>query len=69
MIKTFTQDDVLRYLYNETNKSENREIEQALKEDYELRTFYEETKQILGWVNSAMLEPSERVIANVLKLA
>jgi hypothetical protein len=69
MITTFTQDDVLRYVYKETTKEESREIENALKHDKELRSFYDESVQTIGLVNMAMIEPSDSVIDKILKMA
>jgi hypothetical protein len=69
MITTFTQDDVLRYVYKETTKEESKDIEIALKHDKELRAFYDESLHTIGLVNMAMLEPSNLVIEKILKMA
>lgn len=40
MIQTFTQDDIIRYVYAETTSSENQQIEESLAEDADLLEFY-----------------------------
>ena len=42
MIKTFTQTDLIRYLYHETTEKERKEIDNALICDSELRALYNE---------------------------
>ena len=42
MIRTFTQDDVIRYVYHETSEEESQEIEKAMLCDAELQTMYKE---------------------------
>ena len=45
MIKTTTQHDVLRYVYNETSKEENPEIEQQIIcDDEKSQAFFEFTE-------------------------
>ena len=69
MIKTFTQDDVIRYVYHETSELETQEIEQALLCDAKLQEVY---KQIVGVVNQLdlkMKEPSQIAINNILRYA
>lgn len=51
MIKTFTQNDLIRYIYHETSKQESVEIQQALLCDEQL---HEEHKQLSSMV--AMLD-------------
>ena len=42
MYKQFTQEDLIRYSYNETSLTESKAIEQALEENWELKEQYEE---------------------------
>ena len=62
MIKTFTQTDLMRYLYQETTEEESREIDRALLCDGELKALYNELcDMILGGLarsqNGAAAEP------------
>lgn len=68
MIKTFTHNDVVRYVYNETTKKETAEIAIALQHDEELRSFYNECKQTINLVEMVMLEPSNSVLEKIYKL-
>lgn len=66
MIKTFTQDDVIRYIYKETSEQENEAIAQALLTDEMLMDDYKQLSASVETLNSAMLEPSEKAINNIL---
>jgi hypothetical protein len=66
MIKTFTQTDLIRYLYHETTEEESREIEAALLCDATLRSQYLELQGVLSDLDAAQLEPSNEVVANIL---
>jgi anti-sigma factor RsiW len=48
MTKTFTQNDLIRYIYNETSPKESVEIQQALLCNDKL---HEEHKQLSSMVN------------------
>jgi anti-sigma factor RsiW len=56
MTKTFTQNDLIRYIYNETSQEESLEIQKALLFDDAL---HEEHKQLRATVNllDELLEP------------
>ncbi len=66
MIRTFTQDDLIRYVYHETTEAESKEIEQAMLFDAELEARYNEINGIKKRLDSAEQTPSDRVIANIL---
>lgn len=66
MIKTFTHDDVIRYLYHETSTEESEAIAQALLTDEMLMDEYKQLSAIIESMNSTMLEPSEKSVANIL---
>ncbi len=66
MIKTTTQHDVLRYVYNETSKKENSEIEQQIIcDDEKSQAFFEftDTKRKL---EETFFEPSKKSIDAIL---
>ncbi len=66
MIRTFTQDDLIRYVYQETTEVENKEIEQAMLFDTELEAQYKEISGIKNRLDTVVQSPSNRVIANIL---
>jgi cell shape-determining protein MreC len=67
MIKTFTQDDILRYVYDETDAEESELIRQTLQYDEELQSFYTQLRKLKTDLNKAVLEPSEVVIQKILE--
>ncbi len=66
MIKTFTQDDLVRYIYQETTKEENIEIEQAMLFDEALADDYAELSGIVSSLNGIQKEPSQSTIDSIL---
>jgi peptidyl-tRNA hydrolase len=66
MILTSTHDDVIRYVYEETNQYENEQIEDALAEDQELLTFYLDTLETKQLMNKIVRTPSDRCVQNIL---
>jgi len=66
MIKTFTQTDLIRYLYRETTEEEKKEIDKALICDSELMTLYNDLCEMLKSMNDAQLQPSNSTILNIL---
>ena len=66
MITTFTQTDLIRYLYQETTEKETREIDNALIRDTELRALYNELISMKRSMDDAHLEPSSMTVLNIL---
>lgn len=66
MIKTFTQDDLVRYIYQETTKEENIEIEQAMLFDEALADDYAELCGVVSSLNGIQKEPSQSTIDSIL---
>jgi hypothetical protein len=66
MIKTFTPNDVIRYVYKETSAEENTLIAYTLLTDTDLRTFYEEILGIKQEISKIMKEPSDKVVGQIL---
>lgn len=67
MIQTFTPDDVIRYVYEETTEEENTLIEDALIGDRELLEFYLDALEIKSLMNKLERTPSNRVVSNILE--
>ncbi len=69
MTKTFTYDDVVRYLYAETTENENDLIVEALALDDDLMNFYLDSLEIKSQMNKIVRIPSERSIEKVIKFS
>ncbi len=67
MTKTFTYDDVVRYLYAETTENENEQIVEALALDDNLMNFYLDSLEIQNQMNKITRTPSEKVISEVVR--
>lgn len=66
MIKTFTQDDVLRYVYEETSAEENLVVEEGLMAESDLMTFFLEALEFRALMNRIERKPREASIDRVL---
>ena len=66
MIKTFTQNDLMRYLYRETTEKEEQEINKALLADNELRELYQSMSAMKNELDKAQLEPAASTVLNIL---
>ncbi len=69
MTKTFTQDDLIRFLYHETSEEETKEINKALLCDSNLQAQFNELNVIHQQLNQAKLEPADKSIQNILNYA
>ena len=66
MIKTFTQDDLVRYMCKETTAEENTEIELAMIFHEELADEYAELESVVESLDRAEKAPSDCVIDAIL---
>ncbi|UII28436.1 hypothetical protein LVD15_08395 [Fulvivirga maritima] len=66
MIKTFTQDDVIRFIYNETTTAERDEIKQAMLCDAELEEQYKELLAITNFLDNSVSTPSDTLVSNII---
>ena len=66
MTKTFTQDDIIRFIYDETDQQEKREIENALLCDGDLLDAYRKYLEIKKKLDQDLSVPPQRVIDNIL---
>lgn len=65
-IFTLNQNDVIRYLYNETSPQENDLIVEALLFDADLLGFYLEVAEVKHGLDSAMLAPPQRIVDDII---
>jgi hypothetical protein len=68
MTQTFTstQNDVVRYLYNETSNQENIYVEAALLYDKELLNFYLDCADLKSGMDKIQLSPSKSAVDRIL---
>ena len=66
MIKTFTQTDLIRYLYRETTEAESKEIDKALICDSELQALYNDLCSLKKDMDESKLQPSANTVLNIL---
>lgn len=66
MIRTFTQNDLIRFIYHETTEEETQEISRVLSSDPELQRQYRELMLSAKSLDKASLEPSARAIEKIM---
>lgn len=66
MTKTFTYDDVVRYIFSETTSEESELIAQALNFNDDLMSFYMDTLEIRRQMNLIKRQPSQRVVNRIM---
>jgi len=65
MIKTFTYDDVIRYVYEETSVEENLFIEDAMMSDPELMTQFLDTLELRSLMDKIERQPRQSTLDNI----
>ncbi len=66
MIQTFTQLDLIRFIYNETTTEQNRDIELALLCNNELMEEYKSLKSTVATLSEVSYTPSNSTLENIL---
>lgn len=66
MTKTFTQDDVVRYLYNEIPQNEKTLFEEAMICNSTLLNLFHELSDVKGKLDEVKMSPSDRVTKSIL---
>ena len=69
MTKTFTRNDLIRYIYQETTEREKQEIEQALLLDNKLFEEYKNLAEVSMELDRVELSPSEKTINKILNFS
>jgi anti-sigma factor RsiW len=69
MHKTFTQEDLVRFLYGEMNAEERMEMREAFQEDADLKAEFLALKETKESLDTARLSPSEMSVQNVMAYA
>lgn len=66
MIQTFTQHDVIRYVYQETTEIEDILIQDRFVHDPEMLEFYLDMLNVKAGLDKSYCQPSDRSIDNIL---
>ena len=69
MIKLFTPNDLIRYIYQEMTEDEQELLVQALHNDESLMQEYVEMLSTLGQLDQIELQPSEKVVNAIKSMA
>lgn len=69
MITTFTENDLVRFLYGELNESEKEEFEQALVTDFDLQSRLNDLRTVMNDLDQVNFSPSQRAIDNILQFS
>lgn len=69
MTKSFTQSELIRFIYQEMTEEENETLMQALKEDPLLMQEYIELLSTVEKLDQLLLEPSESIVCAIKKRA
>jgi hypothetical protein len=69
MIKSFTPNDLIRYIYREMSEVEQELLMQALHSDDALMQEYIELLSTVEFLEQDHLQPSEKVVKAIKKMA
>ena len=69
MIKSFTPNDLMRYIYQEMPEVEQELLMQALQSDDALMQEYVEMLSTVEFLEQVRLQPSEKVVNAIKKMA
>ena len=67
MTESFTPNDLVRYIYQETTAAENEKFVQALQFDLGLAQEYSDMLNTISQLDCILLEPSESVVNAIKK--
>ena len=66
MEKSFTQNDLILFAYNETDKTEDEKLFKSMQENTELKENYKMILLMKYSVDSVLVSPKKRVTNNIL---
>ena len=69
MHKTFTKEDLLRYLYGEMNREERQELRSVILEDNTLQAEFLALKEAKECLNKGRVSPSAFAVNNIMSYA
>lgn len=69
MHRTFTKEDLLRYLYGEMNREERQELRSVILEDNTLQSEFLALKEAKECLNKGRVSPSTFAVNNIMSYA
>ncbi len=66
MTKTFTQDDLVRFIYKDITDEESNQLQNALVCDAELLERYKQLLDIKNDLDQGTVDPPKRIVDNAL---
>ncbi|MCR9249224.1 MAG: hypothetical protein NXI20_02330 [bacterium] len=66
MTKIFTENDLVRFIYEETSEAENNEIRDALMCNPGLQEMYNELKDMKSMLDENLMKPGKQAVNNIL---
>jgi hypothetical protein len=69
MSEIYNQDDLIRYIYNETSAEENLHIQHLLQHNLSAKEEYESLKEMIGTLDNASLDPDPTSIQIIMEHA
>ena len=66
MTKTFTENDLVRFLYDEVDDNERVEIEESLLTDSQLQIKVSELKKVIEQIDAFVIKAPNEVVSRIL---
>ena len=66
MEQNYTQENLIQFIYREKSLTEHFEIENAIENNAELRSTYEQMKMVICALPKILFSPSKSVIEKIL---
>ena len=66
MTKTFTENDLVRFLYEEVNEDERLEMKESLSADMELRTKLDELAEAKSELEAFTMKAPDELVSRIL---
>ena len=66
MTKTFTENDLVRFLYDEVNEDARLDVKESLSSDMELRSSLDELEEARALLEKFTLKAPEEVVSRIL---
>ena len=67
MQQIYTEDDLIRYIYNEISQPERQRIEIAMEKEPSLRSAYSQMMEVINRMDSVKMNPSTSSIELILE--
>jgi phosphopantetheinyl transferase len=68
-MKQFTEEDMIRFLYNEMNAEETQQFLQAMQQNWTMKEAFENLKQSKDCLNAPLASPRKSTVNAILQYA